>query len=225
MSLNGRPHTAVVLAAKSFDKAFCRLEGIFTPEQRAKLAESLYLDTLEALSKLESSVQVRVVTGEATATEPATDAGFMALWLPEEESHSADVSFALTDCESVGFKAALVLPYDCPLIDPAEIDNLLEKLDTDDTDLAVITDRHGTGTNGLYLRPPTAILPGYGEGSADRHIKLAEEKGLKAKKIEVPSLALDLDTKEDLAVIRDALTKDRSLTANSREMLLSARGN
>jgi 2-phospho-L-lactate guanylyltransferase len=55
------------------------------------------------------------------------------------------------------------------------------------------------------LRPPGAIVPAFGPGSRERHLRLAVEAGVNGYVAEVPSMGLDLDTREDLAELRRRL--------------------
>ncbi len=66
-------------------------------------------------------------------------------------------------------------------------------------------DRHGTGTNALLLSPPNAIAPAFGPGSFERHRRLALAAGLRVIVAGPPSLVLDVDTREDLAALREIL--------------------
>jgi 2-phospho-L-lactate guanylyltransferase len=65
----------------------------------------------------------------------------------------------------------------------------------------IVPDRHGTGTNALLLTPPGALAPSFGPDSCERHAQLARAAGTHAEVVEVPSLALDVDTPEDLAAL------------------------
>ena len=69
-------------------------------------------------------------------------------------------------------------------------------------DVVIVPDRHGTGTNALLLRPPTAIAPAFGPGSRERHQSAAEAAGVDHAVVRLPSLELDVDTPEDLAALR-----------------------
>lgn len=74
--------------------------------------------------------------------------------------------------------------------------------------VAVVPDRHGTGTNALLLAPPEAIGPAFGEGSLRRHTDRARARGLEAAVEELESLALDLDTPDDLEALGAALSAE-----------------
>ena len=62
----------------------------------------------------------------------------------------------------------------------------------------MVPDRHGTGTNALWLRLPTRLKPQYGVNSAVAHLDAARRLGLAAARIEVPGLSQDVDVPEDL---------------------------
>jgi 2-phospho-L-lactate/phosphoenolpyruvate guanylyltransferase len=63
---------------------------------------------------------------------------------------------------------------------------------------AVIARAHDGGTNALLLTPATALLPNFGEpSSAEVHSTRAEAAGLTALTVDLPGLALDVDTAQD----------------------------
>jgi 2-phospho-L-lactate guanylyltransferase len=83
----------------------------------------------------------------------------------------------------------------------------------------IVPDRHGSGTNGLLLTPPDALSPSFGPDSRARHERLAREAGA-AWRIERPaSLLLDIDTGEDLAVLRERLAGERVRAPRTRAVL------
>jgi 2-phospho-L-lactate guanylyltransferase len=99
-----------------------------------------------------------------------------------------------------------------------EIDGLLSRHHEPPTVL-IVPDRHGTGTNALLLQPPDAMKPSFGPGSHDRHHRHASAIGITAHTVEVPSLALDLDTPEDLRAVETTLEDTRGGAAHTRGML------
>jgi 2-phospho-L-lactate guanylyltransferase len=55
------------------------------------------------------------------------------------------------------------------------------------------------GTNAVVLSPPGGAPTCFGvAGSAARHAALAGEAGLRAEIVDLPGLAFDLDSREDL---------------------------
>jgi 2-phospho-L-lactate guanylyltransferase len=102
-----------------------------------------------------------------------------------------------------GATCVALLPGDCPLLEPQELDRLLTGIPS--SFVAVVPDRHGTGTNALVLSPPGAIQPAFGEGSCACHVAAAREADVPFAVEELPSLALDLDTPADVIALTRAL--------------------
>ena len=85
--------------------------------------------------------------------------------------------------------------------------------------MLIVPDRHGEGTNALLLTPPDAMTPSFGEGSRKRHTELATAQGATPEVVEVASLALDIDTPEDLEELTEMLATTRGRAAHTRGML------
>ena len=113
----------------------------------------------------------------------------------------------------------LLVPGDCPLLDPAELNELLGA-PAPPRSVTIVPDRHGSGTNALLIWPPGAFGPAFGPGSRARHEQKARAAGLDVRTVTVPSLALDVDTPEDLAEIEAALGRVRGGAAHTRGMIL-----
>ena len=78
--------------------------------------------------------------------------------------------------EVEGAGGVVLLPGDCPLLDPRELDRLLTGVP--ERYVAIVPDRHGEGTNALVLSPPGVIRPAFGEGSRARHEAAARDAGV-----------------------------------------------
>ena len=66
--------------------------------------------------------------------------------------------------------------------------------------VVLVTDRHGTGTNALGLRPPEVIDFAFGPGSRAAHRDRAAAAGARYVEVDGP-LTVDLDTPEDLVYV------------------------
>ncbi len=105
---------------------------------------------------------------------------------------------------------------DVPAVDAAQLDRLIDSL-TDDLELVIVPDRHGTGTNAMLLTPADLIAPAFGEGSRERHEQLGRAAGAQVRVVEDRSLALDVDTAADLAALSSELDgADRSVAPFTR---------
>jgi 2-phospho-L-lactate/phosphoenolpyruvate guanylyltransferase len=209
--------TAAILPVKHFAQAKRRLGESVAGELRDDLARAMVGDVLVALSETTSIQRTIVVTREGSVAAAARELGALVVEDTAEASQSAAVALGVTRALADGFERVLCIPGDCPALDPAELDSLL---DTSDAPVVVIVpDRHGTGTNGLLLAPPNAIPPSFGPGSCERHQALAREAGVNHRLERPASLLLDIDTGADLAVLRDRLSGERIRATRTRAAL------
>ena len=113
----------------------------------------------------------------------------------------------------------MLLPGDCPLLDPRELDRLLTGVPERYVTHRPRPPRHGHQRAGRWRRP-SAIRPAFGEGSCARHVAAAREAGVPFAVEELPSLALDLDTPADLV----ALTRELESRPGRAERTAKALG-
>jgi 2-phospho-L-lactate guanylyltransferase len=194
-----------VLPVKRFDAAKQRLAAGIDDGRRAELVAAMLEDVLEAIGAARSIERTIVVTSEPRAGEIAAAAGAEVLPDPDQGGHSGAALAGVSRARELGAACVVLLPGDCPLLDPRELERLLTGLPA--RYVAIVADRHGTGTNALALAPPEAISPAFGEGSCARHIAAAREAGFPFAVEELPSLALDLDTPADVVALTRELVK------------------
>jgi 2-phospho-L-lactate guanylyltransferase len=221
--------TAAILPVKRFTDAKQRLRASVADPFRAELARAMVEDVLLALSETEAIARTIVVTGESSAAQAARERGAIVSWDEGERGQSAAVTLGVARAATEHFERVLCVPGDCPALDPSELDSLLDVLpsqhgSTQDASgpasVVIVPDRHGTGTNGLLLTPPGAIEPSFGPGSFRRHRALAREAGMPCQVRRPPSLLLDIDTGEDLAVLRERLAGEAPRGAPRTRQLL-----
>jgi 2-phospho-L-lactate guanylyltransferase len=215
-----------VLPVKRFRAAKRRLGDALEPRARARLLEAMLEDVLAALERSNLVERVIVVSGERRAERVAMRAAkrmttpIEVLRDPADPGHSEAATLGVVRAKALGAACAALLPGDCPLLDPAELDEALGR--AREGRVGVIGDRHGTGTNGLVLAPPDSISPAFGPGSRARHLELAADRGLEGAVEELPSLALDLDTPDDLQALRSRLAADPAAAPRTAAALASA---
>jgi 2-phospho-L-lactate guanylyltransferase len=211
--------TVAILPVKRFGAAKQRLGDNLTDGTRRALTEAMVTDVLIALRRAKSVDEVLVVTGESTAE--AIAAGYDAAAViddPADESHSAAAQRGIAVAMERGATRVLLVPGDCPALDPAQIDTLLARA-AHGPEVLVVPDRHGTGTNALVLTPPDVMAPAFGPGSADRHVQRAEAAGARVERVDVPTLGLDVDTLDDLEALRQALENAHGGASHTRGLL------
>jgi len=202
--------TAIV-PVKRFGAAKQRLLGVLDRPQRAALAKAMLADVLSALERSTLVDTVIVVTGEGRAERLALARGREGLLLevlrdPDDAGHSQAATLGVVRAVALGAECAALLPGDCPLLDPAELDEVLDGMAQGRA--VVVPDRHGSGTNALILAPPDAIAPAFGEGSRARHVERAARRGLDVLVSQLSSLALDVDEPDDLSDLSRILEQD-----------------
>jgi 2-phospho-L-lactate/phosphoenolpyruvate guanylyltransferase len=189
-----------ILPVKRFAEAKQRLAAGLDEERRMALAAAMLEDVLEAIGESRAVERTIVVSGDPLAQEIAAAAGKIEVVPdPADEGHVKAALGGIARAEVEGATCVALLPGDCPLLDPRELDRLLTGVP--EHYVAIVPDRHGTGTNALVLSPPGAIVPAFGEGSCARHVAAAREAGVPFAVEELPSLGLDLDTPADVIAL------------------------
>jgi 2-phospho-L-lactate/phosphoenolpyruvate guanylyltransferase len=209
--------TVAILPIKTLDAAKQRLAEELDPSPRRALVEAMFSDVLVALRRAKLVDQVLVVSKDHGAQRIAGGYGAMVAD-DEEDGHNGAATRGIARALELGMERALLVPGDCPLLDPTEIDDLIAR-PVRSPSVLIVPDRHGSGTNALLLTPPDAMAPSFGPGSHDRHSRHAAAAGITAQTVEVPSLALDIDTPEDLAAVAAQLGETRGGAAHTRGML------
>jgi 2-phospho-L-lactate/phosphoenolpyruvate guanylyltransferase len=211
--------TIAVLPVKRFDDAKQRLGEALRSGTRRALAEAMLTDVLTALRRARRVDRVVVVTSEHAADALARAHDALVIRDPAEPGHSEAAAEGVRWAVEQGARRVLLVPGDCPALDPVEVDDLLLAHPGTDKRVTIVPDRHGTGTNALVLCPPQAIAPSFGPGSRERHEAAAREAGAECRIAEPPSLLLDVDTVEDLGVLRAALDARTGGAAHTRGLL------
>jgi 2-phospho-L-lactate guanylyltransferase len=210
--------TAAILPVKRFDLAKQRLGAGVGDLLRNDLARAMVGDVLQALHESPSIDRTIVITGEPAVAEAASLQGAIVVDDDRQEGQSAAVSLGLERAANEGFQRALCIPGDCPALDPVEIAEILARSITEPS-LLVVPDRHGTGTNALLLAPIGVIKPSFGPGSCARHLELARAADANCDVVSLSSLLLDIDTREDLDVLRERLSSEQSRAPRTRAVL------
>src|ERR1700722_2702441 len=108
---------AAILPAKSFDSAKQRLAPAVQLGNRRALIESMFADALLALKRVPSIDQVFVVTADPVASQIA--GGHDAIVIDDTaSSHSEAAQLGIARALAMGATRALLVPGDCPLLDP-----------------------------------------------------------------------------------------------------------
>lgn len=214
-----RPVLAIV-PVKRLDAAKSRLAEVLDVADRRALMLAMLADVLMNLRRSEGIGRVVVVTDDREVRHRAIAEGAEVVPDDDAGSHSAAALRGIAAVASPTDRVFLA-PGDCPLVRVEELDELLT---TPQPPVVIVPDRHGLGTNALLLDPPDAIDPAFGDGSRDRHVQLAQAAGVEAAVRVLPSLALDIDTADDLAALRARFRTQRGGAPATRGVVASRLG-
>lgn len=184
-----------VVPVKAVSSAKQRLARLLSEAERAELVRCMLTDVLVALSGATRIAGTLVVTRDPALTALAASHGASVL-AESRPGLSAAVGEAAGRLAARGIAAMLALPADLPLLSGAAIDDLVA---SHRGGITVATDAARDGTNALLCNPPGAIDFHYGPGSCRAHMAAAAARGVPARCLTVPALALDIDTPADLA--------------------------
>jgi 2-phospho-L-lactate guanylyltransferase len=211
--------TAAILPVKRFSRAKQRLGASVADALREELVRAMVGDVLTAVGECAAIELTIVVTSEQSVATAAREGGAIVVADRAEDGQSAAVRLGVERALAEGMQRALCVPGDCPALDCAELEALLDSPRMRAHEIVIVPDRHGAGTNGLLLTPPDAIAPSFGPDSCARHRALARAAGLSCRLERPPSLLLDIDTGDDLAVLRERLVGERTRAHRTRAVL------
>ena len=140
--------TIAILPVKSFDAAKQRLGGVLGSGSRQALAQAMFSDVLGSLRHVPGLDAVAVVTADRgrRGARPAAS-GVQVLRDTEQAGQSPAALIGIRYALAAGYDRVLLVPGDTPLLDPAEVGALLVAGTERELGLAIVPDRHGTGTN------------------------------------------------------------------------------
>jgi 2-phospho-L-lactate guanylyltransferase len=211
--------TLAIVPIKSLAHAKQRLSKAVAGGTRRSLVQAMFSDVLGALRRTEGVDAIAVVTDDVIADSLARSDRVVVLADGREAGQSQATQVGIDYAAEHRFDRVLLVPGDTPLIDPTELEDLLMRCARDEIAVAVVPDRHGTGTNALLISPPGAFPPSFGPDSLERHVANARDAGLVHRVEHVPSLALDVDTPSDLAALWTTVEESRRGAQRTRGTL------
>jgi len=186
----------VLLPLKDPAHAKQRLAGHLTPKERQELAWAMLEDVTRAVRAAITPDQVVVVTRGHPALL-AEQSSWQVIEEDQQISESHSVDQACRILQRRGASVVLRLPTDIPLLEPEDVDLLLN-LELGARSAVIIPLRDGKGTNALLRTPPDAFPSRFGENSLALHQEEARRRRVELKILKNPRIAFDLDEFSDL---------------------------
>jgi 2-phospho-L-lactate guanylyltransferase len=195
-----------LLPVKAPKHAKQRLSGLYSAEQRERLARAMFEEVLGTLCTVEGLARVVVVTTDEIAADRARALGADVFAEDEQQSHSISADAAARKAFELGASTILLLPIDVPLVTKEEIESLIAEAGPG---LLIVPSADGTGTNVLVRTPPSVIESRFGPGSFRKHVSQAEAAGVAVKVLRPPGLLFDIDTPEDIEALLNRAPSSR----------------
>jgi 2-phospho-L-lactate guanylyltransferase len=181
----------VLVPVKRLDDAKSRLAAVLSADERAALMLELLKGVLAAVKAADVG-PITVVSSEALAQNGV--ARF------DDASLAWNDALAAAMREVVTEPIAAVVSADLPRVTAEDIRALVAA--TPDRGMAIARALDG-GTNAVSMRPPGAVMTHFGErSSASVHAFATAQAGLAARIVDLPGLAFDVDTPDDLGRMR-----------------------
>lgn len=191
---------ALLLPIKDLRQAKQRLAPFLNAEERFGLAQAMLADTIRAVRRVRQAEKIFVVTNYLPAMETAEANGWELLREEQQISESVSVDAASRRCAECGVTALLRLPLDVPLVQSADIDELLA-LECTPPAMVIVPSRDGTGTNAILRTPPALFPSHFGSGSFAKHCDEAHRAGAHIFIRRSGRLEMDVDDETDLRAL------------------------
>jgi 2-phospho-L-lactate guanylyltransferase len=189
-----------IIPVKPLRRGKSRLAGTLSEDEREQLNQDLLEHTLTTLKDIKELEQVLVVSRDPHALTIARNHGARTVREDGQPHLNTALQRATIVAKVYATRGVLVLPADLPLLTRDDVLVLLEKASQPPV-VVIAPDRHGKGTNALLMSPAGLIEYDFGEDSFQRHCDRARQAGARLEVVDLPTLGLDLDIPEDLALL------------------------
>ncbi len=175
-----------------------RLSALLAEEARRAVSQAMLIDVLNSLRRSSTVERFAVVSSDVTLLSLAQEFGAYTIDEGRPRGLSGAVTIGTEFCVRQGATALLVLLADLPLVEPEDIDFLFRQGEEIGHGVVLATCKEREGTNALLRVPPLVIPPCFGGPSLEAHRQAARQRGVPFRAVDVPHIAFDIDSVEDL---------------------------
>ena len=198
-----------VVPFKGVDRSKSRLASHLSSDGRRRLSRAMLEDVLDSLADCTTLDGVLLVSACRTARALAGVRGVA--FYPDQGD---DLSRAVGDASAYlktahGVETTFFVPGDVPLVTPQDVESAIRG----HREVTIVPDSRHMGTNAMLSTPPNAFPLRFNGRSFAVHLQLARQGGIQPRVLELPNLALDVDSFED--ALRVAALAPGSRTARA----------
>jgi 2-phospho-L-lactate guanylyltransferase len=201
----------ILVPVKNLSAAKQRLAAVLDQPARTELAQAMLHDVVSALAAWPRRPACALVTSDPFALELARQYDFETIPDPANPGETGAIEMATRFCVVRGSGSTLVIPADIPLIQASELDQILAYAPAEGSVLVPAAD--GRGTNAAFRRPANLFPLRFGNDSFKPHLASAQATGKLCHVLQLPGIALDVDTPEDVRqlLVHSGETRTQSL--------------
>jgi 2-phospho-L-lactate guanylyltransferase len=210
------PRLCAVIPVKDSGQAKQRLAGVLSGTQRRELALAMFEDVLATLAAVPELTGILVVTVDPSAGAIAARYGARVASDGARAGHTGAVATAARRLAAEGF-GMLEVPGDIPLVEAGDIRQLIAAHGSvPDSTLGssraftIAPARDQRGSNAVLCSPADVVPLRFGENSFFPHLAAARACGIEPKVLQLPHIALDIDTPDELALFLAAPSRTRA---------------
>ena len=186
----------ILVPIKNTASAKQRLASVLDQSLRTELAQAMLTDVLTALHRWKDRPKIGIVTSDPYATRLAAEYQFQVIPDPDNPGETGAIEMATRICVDLGEESTLVIPADIPLIESWELEEIYKHAPAEGSVLVPAGD--GRGTNAALRRPANLFPLRFGNDSFKPHRAVAQGTGKPCVVLNLPGIAVDVDTPPDL---------------------------
>lgn len=187
----------VLVPVKALAQGKSRLSVCLSVEARRALSRAMLTDVVTSARSAAGVDRVVVVSSDVSLLQLARQLGVDTVDEGYPRGLNGAVAVGTEFCLQLGATAVLVLLADLPLVTPGDIELIFRQMN-EEPQVIIVPCKEGEGTNALLRYPPEVVPTRFGGPSLEAHRKVAREYSIACQTVEIPHIAFDIDSSEDL---------------------------
>jgi 2-phospho-L-lactate guanylyltransferase len=199
----------VLVPVKALAQGKSRLSVCLSPEVRHALSRAMLTDVVTSARSATTVDRVVVVSSDPSLLQLAHQLGVEAVNEEYPRGLNGAVTVGTEFCLQLGATAVLILLADLPLVTATDVELIFRQMNGG-PQVVVIPCKEGEGTNALLRVPPEVVPTRFGGPSLGAHQRVAQQYGVACQVVNIPHIAFDVDSVEDLRWLTSQAVKTQT---------------